>query len=316
MPTLREAMTSFLQIDRSPATNRNYRRILTRLILAIGPERDITLVRPSDLTDYFHRLLHHRRLKRSTLVAYCQVIRTFFFWCYEEGYIPRSPARSLIVRNVPASPSTRRGIPPADLKRMIECARWTNARDYALILFILDTACRAGGAASLTLDNLHLDSYSASLLEKGGEWVQVFYGEQTAEALRAWLTVRPACKHNRVFTLVKGDPRPLSERSISEAITRLAIKAGAYRADGKPYKAHALRHSTAEALVKQGVQPYVVQRKLNHASLTTTLDNYYPKGDDYVAQISRLHALAALEDAEEADEPANIIPFKPKTGSV
>jgi integrase len=43
---------------------------------------------------------------------------------------------------------------------------------------------------------------------------------------------------------------------------------------GEPLRFHDLRHTHAALLIAQGVHPKVVQDRLGHASITTTLDTY------------------------------------------
>ncbi len=78
MPTLEQALATYLRVDRSPQTNLSYRRILTRMATAIGPARDICLITYADLVDYTAKLKPD--LKQSTFVVYLRAIKTFFDW--------------------------------------------------------------------------------------------------------------------------------------------------------------------------------------------------------------------------------------------
>lgn len=309
--TLQDAIDLFLSIDRAQLTNDNYRHILNGLARAVGPECAIAQVTYAQLAAYLQQG-RGRNLKRSTLASYLTVVRTLFIWCQRNRLADYDPSQDLRLRSDSAAPAHKGGIPPAQLGLMLEAARWTRTRDWALLLFITDTACRAGGAASLTLDNLRLDNHSAALCEKGGRWVTAHYGDQTAAAMLAWLSERPACGHAYVFTGDKSPHIPLTSDGMSGVVARYARKVGAFQADGRPYRAHALRHSTAEALVKSGVAPYVVQRKLNHRQLSTTLDHYFPAGDNEIASISEALSLVAVEAPEPlvATPAANVISFE------
>jgi hypothetical protein len=52
MPTLTEAITTYLKVDRAASTNHNYQFILRPMAAAIGPLRDLALVTYADLVDY------------------------------------------------------------------------------------------------------------------------------------------------------------------------------------------------------------------------------------------------------------------------
>lgn len=176
---------------------------------------------------------------------------------------------------------------------MIDAARY-DPRDHAIILFLADTGCRVGGIASLTLDNLNLDDGSAWLLEKGSQWRQVWFGEETAQALRRWIDLRPPCDHRSVFTTSAGrGARPLHRRCFAETVHKLSRKAGTSRL----YGPHAIRHAVGHAL-SQVFEPSVVQRKLGHVDASTTINFYFRRDDDYIADISRRHALIAARGSK------------------
>lgn len=70
-----------------------------------------------------------------------------------------------------------------------------------------------------------------------------------------------------VFT--HKDGTPLFPNSVSRAWTNLAKKIGI-----KPIRFHDARHSHASLLLRQGVHPRVVQERLGHSTISTTLDIY------------------------------------------
>ncbi len=303
MPSLSQSLHTFLLVDRSSLTNRNYRRVLGHLVDALGPVRDVSRVSYEDLTDYFHQLTNEplggHPIKPATAGQYLNVIQTFFNWCVRRGYLERSPADDLHVRRRAADPMVRsRAIPPDELARMIDAARY-KPRDYAIMLFLADTGCRVGGLCSLQLDHLDLETQKAVIFEKGGKWHTVYYGDLTAEALRHWLAVRPPCGHTFVFTLSAGKgARPVQESHIAYLVESLSKRVGASRI----WSPHAIRHSVGHALAKRGVPPSLVQRKLGHSKVSTTLDYYYPQDDAYLQAVSRDLSLASLRAPEPPPE--------------
>jgi len=87
------------------------------------------------------------------------------------------------------------------------------------------------------------------------------------EALRADLATGPVQGHDLVFTTLEGGP------VLPDTFTHAWIKT-ARRAGFPHIRLHDARHSHATLLLKQGVHPKVVQERLGHASITTTLDTY------------------------------------------
>jgi integrase/recombinase XerC len=308
MPTLAEAYNRFLQVDRSPYTTQNYQRILSRLVQAIGPVRDISRISSEDLEDWFYPTINGKKpLKRSTAVSYLGVVQRFFNDCRNRGYISTSPADALRVRHNEEAPRRNRAIPPAELRRMMAVASF-NKRNYAVMLFFMVTGCRTGGITSLTRSNLYLDQYRAHVKEKGGRWEWVHFGEATAAALRAWLAVRPHCEHDAVFTTTSGNgARPLTKHGFRSIVEELSKKAGVSRI----YTPHCLRHSRGHSLAWKGVPESLTGEVLNHLGKDSTRI-YYPNDEQMVSAIVRAYELAALEDVETVEK---IIPlFKGKEG--
>ena len=70
-----------------------------------------------------------------------------------------------------------------------------------------------------------------------------------------------------VFSDYEG--KPLLPDTVSHAWVKLAKRAGL-----KGIRFHDARHTHASLMLKQGVHPKVVQERLGHATISTTLDLY------------------------------------------
>ncbi|MFC1956682.1 site-specific integrase [Chloroflexota bacterium] len=70
-----------------------------------------------------------------------------------------------------------------------------------------------------------------------------------------------------VFSDLEG--KPLLPDTVSHAWIKLAERNGL-----KGIRLHDARHTHASLLLKQGVHPKVVQERLGHATISTTLDTY------------------------------------------
>lgn len=68
----------------------------------------------------------------------------------------------------------------------------------------------------------------------------------------------------------RADGEPLQPQSLTHQFTRLITRIE----DLPRIRLHDLRHSHATQLLAAGVHPKIVQKRLGHASITTTLDLY------------------------------------------
>lgn len=303
---LTEALAVFLRVDRAPSTNESYRKVLSRFSAEIGPRRAITLVTPADLDDYVQRLRcqkeryagHPRRpgeqggLSPATIEKRVKAVRAFFSFLHRRGYLPVNPAADVHIRKYQRPPGSTKAIRPEELLLLIQACR-ESPRDFALVLFLADTGCRAGGAASLRLENLQLEQGRALLQEKGGGWQHSFFGPLTRRALRNWLEYRPLVHHRFVWTSRRGGV-PLRSTAISEVVRRRALQAGI----DHPVGPHAIRHRVGQAWADAGLNPELVRLKLGHSDVSITLSHYFNQDLSRLEAASQQFALAALAGLE------------------
>lgn len=270
-------------------TRQQYGQTLAPLCQFLGTETAITAVAYANLLDYITQrrsepTRHGRSRAESTIKSEIQVIKAFFNWCVETGLIEHSPAEKMRFRKVVADTAASRAVPEDELQRMVDYWRW-DARNFALMLFLADTGCRAGGCASLRISRLDLEQRTAVLVEKGNREHRVMFGSRTAEALQSWLATRPAVKHDFVWSGQGPDYEPISPNGIAYVVRTAARNTGASR-DWGP---HAIRHYVGHKLAKAGVPVTIIQRKLGHASPETTLRHYMPLDDGYLRKITDEH---------------------------
>ncbi len=87
------------------------------------------------------------------------------------------------------------------------------------------------------------------------------------EKARESLELSPLSENDLVFT--HWDGSPLLPDSITHAWVKLVRKCGL-----RGIRLHDARHTHATIMLKQGVHPKVVQERLGHATISTTLDTY------------------------------------------
>lgn len=283
---LQEALSRFLQADRRPETTRTYRRTLQPFVAAIGPQRPLANIMPEDLDAYIVMLRersskygdHPTRptiaapLSASTVYKHVKTVKTFFNWCVRRGYVEISPARFLVNRRPGLPLGQGKAATDREVELLLAAARF-KPRELAIVLLLAHSGCRAGELAGLQIADLDLDQCSAYVNGKGDHRRRIYYDEKTADALRAWLSRRPAVGHSHVFVAKTGGT-PLSPQSVSQIIRRLCRIA-----DLRSLGAHSLRHRVGLTFARQRIAPRVTQAYLGHADITITL-SYYQDVDE------------------------------------
>lgn len=294
---LRDAASQFLLSKagfRSDETTAWYAKRLKRLIEYFGGDYAIERVTVSDLRCWFHELRsrdarwsdHPSRPEQAgglsvwTLRGYVRAARTFFRWLMLEGLLRANPAERL---EMPARPRLpRRGIEDDDADRIIAAARG-NARDYALVLVLADTACRVGGLVGLTLADVDMKARRVTVREKGlggGNLARVIpMSALTLDALRAWLKVRPRIDDDHIFVGCHG--QPLTTSGAYQVVKRIARRAGVTLG----FNPHNWRHAAARLMLANGASLAQVGRFLGHNSIDVTYFFYGTFSDEEVRQV-------------------------------
>lgn len=201
-------------------------------------------------------------------------------WLYDEGY-------TLVVRlapvRLPRSPESARMPFTADEVRGLIAATTssqTGSRDAALILLLLDTGVRIGGALGLKVDDLDLRERRIRVRLKGGRDHVLYFGSdqvrdggRSVRAMRRWLDERAAIverwrdeprgdrSEDRLF--LSFDGWPLSSDGFNTALKRLAAEAEV----AGPVFAHRFRHAFAtEFLARHPGDEHGLRDILGHLS--------------------------------------------------
>ena len=205
--------------------------------------------------------------------------------------------RQLIYRNPcqavsPPKASRKEMYPPdaLDVHKFLEAARRTEYYEAMYTAFY--TGLRRGELLALTWRDVDLDMATLSVAHslyraKGGQ--SVYQDPKTAKGRRlvsltpsSALTLRSLRERQEADRVLQGyainedtpvfryrDGSPFLPRSFSGAFTRIMHKAGL-----EGFHLHDARHAHATMMLRQGVHAKIVQERLGHAKVGTTLDIY------------------------------------------
>jgi site-specific recombinase XerD len=224
---------------------------------------------------YVGRTTHpeiEKRLSGFTVYGAVKSVRTFFKWLKKRGYLPNNPALEL---QIPRKPIKKHyGVSEVTREKMLSVSK-KSRRNYALIMFIFDTACRRGGAAHLKLSDLDVDNLHADVFEKGSETRTVYFGEETREALKFWLEIRglyAAPGEQSVFVSTGGHTpgKAITPIGITE-IFRVIAKDAGIEEQASP---HQWRHASSRSMIRNGMPISVLSQILGHKDSRVTLDYY------------------------------------------
>jgi integrase len=247
----------------------------------------------------FKPTIKNKHLSPFTIHQYIRGAKRFFNWLRNKELIPKNPAERL---ELPALPDYKpKGIGSQDRDLIIDACK-ENPRDYAIILFLCDTACRVGGVSHLKMNDLSLITNRAVIWEKGrgggNKSRTVFFTPETSFALANYLSLRPNLnKCEYVFVSCKnGVWGRFQEGGIYEMLERYALKAGV--ADN--FNPHSFRHGAIKGMLQNNLSLPEVSQIAGHSSVAVTGDIYGKFDEDHLA--SRHAKSTWLSDRHTAEE--------------
>lgn len=283
------AVRAFLDGVRGEIAASTSRRYETALMAFVSFLEDPPLasVRPAAIRAFRSDRLD-RGVSPHTVNSDLRALRRLWGWLVREGL-----AESNVPRLVPFV-KTPRELPKAvatdDLMRLVRHLPNESARDRALILFLIDTGCRIGGALGMTLERLSLEQRRAIVTEKGARSRAVYFTDTTAEALGEWLRRRGRDPSPLVFLSAKGGG--LTVGGAHQMIERVGERAGVV---GR-CNPHAFRHAFARAFLTNGGNLATLGQLMGHAPGSPITAQFYAvwDGDELADLHERYSPLTSL----------------------
>ena len=224
-------------------------------------------------------------LSTTTIRSYYDIINNMLEYAVKVGNIVENPNAKI---DKPKKAKT--DIPyytPEEVEKLVSVLQLEPIKYQAIILLALDLGCRRGELTGLTWDDIDLDSgrleinkttqYAyGEIYEKGTKTVNServnYVSGMTLDILKQWKKEQLQQKlllgskwegSNRVFTTDYGaDIHPDTPTKIFKKILK--------KYNLREIKFHSLRHTTVSLMIRKGIQPQLISRKVGHSSVQTT----------------------------------------------
>ena len=290
-----------------------YRRKLKPLIVFLG-DVQVGSISVDDLrryvasmwdkgTLYVDHPYHEPRagtLSPFTVAGRVRALKRLFSFLEQEGHVTVNPARKI------KTPRPRRDEPKAGsmadfraLLRTTDGGSVDDLRDRAILLLLADTGCRVGGLCGLRVADVHLENGLVSLTEKGSKARLVPINPLTADAVRAWLAVRPVDQGPALFVSLSMSKRgALAPGGVGQMLQRRARLAGV----AGPVNPHSWRHFFAREYLMAGGDLATLADLLGHSDIAVTKANYaiFTVGE-LRAKHARYSPIAQMQGGKDGD---------------
>jgi integrase/recombinase XerD len=275
----------------SPHTIHSYRDSMVLLLRFLARRRDkpitgldLTDLDPPGILAFLAHLEQERNNGAATRNVRLSAIHAFFHFVAARN--PEHLELAQRVLGIPFKRARQRAIDYLEYEEIdailkaIDRATPQGSRDYALLATMFNTGGRVQEIADLRACDLQLTKpFQVRLFGKGRKERYCPLWSQTAAVLRVFCQQRSLDlrSESRVFLNQRG--QPLTRFGIRHILAR-SLALACERAPNlrkKRLHPHSVRHSTAVALLKSGVDLSTISHLLGHASPTTT--NRYAKVD-------------------------------------
>ena len=214
-----------------------------------------------------HRLTRpqNRLLSAESVASYTRAIKTFFSFLEHEELIASNPMKKVKL------PKTPKKVMPVfnegDLEKLLAQPNKrsnTGYRNYVIMLTLLDTGIRVSELCNLKISDVDLANGYLRVMGKGAKERYVPIGAKLTKVLLKYLVTRGPGIEDMFF--VTYDGRPLVKKRVQDL-----IKSYGKKADIKTRcSPHTFRSTSAVLYLRNGGDPFSLQKRLGHSSLTMT----------------------------------------------
>jgi integrase/recombinase XerC len=253
----------------SPHTLSAYRRDLALLAAGAG-ERPLAELKSHELRRTAMRL-HGQGLSPRSVARTLSAWRAYYRWLARRGQLAADPCVGL---RAPKRPRVLpKALPIEQTAALLDAPQGKDGdplavRDHAMFELFYSSGLRLSELVSLNLSGgLDLRAGEVTVTGKRGKTRIVPVGAKAAEALAAWIELRPllaAPDEPALFVGRRGSR--LTPRAVELRLAQWAQKCGL----GMHVHPHMLRHSFASHVLQSSGDLRAVQEMLGHASIATT----------------------------------------------
>jgi integrase/recombinase XerD len=275
----------------SPHTIHSYRDSIVLLLRFLSQQRnkpitalDLADLNPPGILAFLSHLEQERNNGVSTRNVRLSAIHAFFHFVAARN--PEHLELAQRVLGIPFKRARQRAIDYLEYEEIdailkaINRATPQGRRDYALLATMFNTGGRVQEIADMRASDLQLTKpFQVRLFGKGRKERYCPLWPQTATVLRAFCHERNLDLRSESHVFLNHRGQPISRFGIRHILARCLSLACECSPNirKKRLHPHSVRHSTAVALLKSGVDLSTISHLLGHASPTTT--NRYAKVD-------------------------------------
>ena len=257
----------------SPHTIEDYKNTFKKFMPFIGKDTPFEEITSKKVEEF---LATFKDVTNTTLLHYYAALAAMWSWAVKEEIVPRNIVHIL----TPPKPEQREILPftEAEFKALLAVAARSKAyerpgkrksdhatihpeRTRAILLMLLDTGLLVSELTNLKLFQVDHRNQRVQVMGKGALERSVPYSPRTAQALWRYLTTRSKAEPSEpLFTTYNN--RKIDSTQLAKSLKVLGEKASVQNVHP-----HRFRHTFAIQYLRNGGDPYTLQKLLGHSTL-------------------------------------------------
>lgn len=266
-----EFLKSQVILRRSKLTIENHQRILSYFIshLVLKSVTHVSEIRDEDVLSFIASVQNCKD-------NYLYTTRMFCRFLYEQKYLDRNVEYVIGRNNFPKREKLPSVYGADEIKQIEEAVSQSSAvgkRDYAMLLLATRLGLRSSDIAELRFENLDWDRNIICLTQsKTKKVVELPLLNDVGEAVINYLKYgRPKSDLQQVFLTACAPYRSINRLVINGAVSRTII-ASDVDITGRKFGPHAMRHTLASQLLRNGTSLPVISETLGHSDTQATMN--------------------------------------------
>jgi len=227
---------------------------------------------------------YRRPVSTTTINNYIRNIRVFFNWAEREGTVRKNP-----VQRIRLLKNSRKGklfFGDEELKKLFskfDKSYFSEHRDYAMIMLMLDSGMRLGECSTLLVSDLMIARKRINIREeetKGRKGRTVFFSPKTENILRRWIQFKDRYVESEYLFPVKEHGGSIGVGNFENNFKKYIQRAGL----NEEYTPHCLRNNFAKRCLMNGMDIFTLSKILGHSSVEVTEQAYLDLSDDDISR--------------------------------
>ena len=217
----------------------------------------------------------------TTINNYIRNLRVFFNWLDVEIVIRKNPMKK--IKQLKNDRKARDFLTDEDFKKLVGCldkSYFSEHRDYAMIMLMIDSGMRLGECSCLLLDDINLARHQIALraeITKGRKDRVVYFSPKTEQVLRRWLQYKDRhCESDYLFPSRSATGNHIQVSNFETNFKNYLRRSGI----DERISPHCLRNNFAKRCLMNGMDIYTLSRILGHSSVTVTEQAYLDLTDE------------------------------------